>query len=187
METLSFTRHIVIAAICVALNVGLGKVSNVVGLPFAMDTVGTILAAALLPPVLTPFVAGLSSVAASIVIHPAFLFYAGTQIVIALLAILFIRLRFFSTPWKAGIAGLVIGIASAIVSAPVTAIVFGGVATPSISAINAVFLAAGQSLWRSVLQGSLIVESLDKIAAGIIVWLTLRRLPQINRAYPAAP
>jgi hypothetical protein len=64
----------------------------------------------------------------------------------------------------------------------VTAIVFGGVATPSISAVNAVFLATGQSLWKSVLQGSLIVESIDKIVAGIIVWLTLRRLPQLKQS-----
>jgi energy-coupling factor transport system substrate-specific component len=187
MDPLNFTRHIVIAAICLALNVGLGKTSNILGLPFAMDTVGTILAAALLPPALTLLVACLSSLAAGIVINPAFLFYVGTQIVIALLAIFFVRQHFFSGPWKAGFAGLILGIASAVVSAPVTAIVFGGVATPSISAVNAVFLAAGESLWKSVLQGSLIVESIDKIVAGIIVWLTLRRLPQLKQSYPTAP
>lgn len=179
METVTLTRNIVVAAICVALNVGLGKVANLLGLPFAMDTIGTILGAAILPVPLVFVAAGLSSLAASVVIHPAFLFYIGTQLVIALLAILLVRRRYFDQPVKAGIAGLVIGIASAVVSAPVTAVVFGGIATPSITALNAVFLAAGESLWKSVIQGALIVESIDKIIAGLLVFMILRRLPHL--------
>lgn len=181
MNSLNLTRNIVIAAVCVALNVGLGKASNILGLPFAMDTVGTILSAALLPPLIVLIVAGLSSLAASIVIHPAFLFYIGTQFVIAVLAIFFVRKNFFDAPLKAGLAGLVIGIASAVASAPVTAVVFGGIATPSITALNAVFMAAGESLWKSVLQGALIVESIDKIVAGLLVWQTLRRMPHLGK------
>ena len=179
MDKLNITRYIVIAAVCIAMNVGLGKVANLLGLPFAMDTIGTIMSAALLPALLVLVVAVLSSIAASLIIHPAFLFFVGTQIVIALLAILFFRKKFFETPIYAGLAGLVIGIASAVVSAPVIAVVFGGVATPSISALSAVFLAAGENLWTSVIQGALIVESIDKIIAGILVYLLLKRLPHL--------
>ena len=180
MDSLNLTRNVIFAAALLALNVGLGKAANMLGLPLAMDTVGTILAAALLrwPWVLA--VACLSSVLASIVIHPAFLFFMGTQIAIALAAMLLMRLHGFAGPVKAVIAGLIIGIVSAVVSAPVTAIVFGGIATPSITALNAVFLAAGNSLWKSVLQGALLVESIDKMIAGLIVWLTLRRLPHLT-------
>ena len=177
MRNLSNTRWLVITAICIALNVGLGKVSNLLGLPLAMDTVGTILSAVLVPWPFTLLVAILSSLAASLVIHPAFLFYIGTQLTIAVLALLFVRAGLFHSWMKAIFAGLVIGIASAVVSAPVTAVVFGGIATPSITALNAVFLAAGESLWKSVLQGALIVESIDKVIAGILVFLAIKRLP----------
>lgn len=174
--SINVTQQTIIAAICIALNVGLGKVSNLMGLPFTMDTVGTILAAALLRWWVVLAVAIASSLIASLVIHPAFLFYVGTQIVIAIVSLALFRLGMFSTFVKSALAGLIIGISSAVASAPVTAVVFGGVAVPSITALNAVFLASGASLWQSVIQGALIVESLDKIAAGIVVFFLLTRI-----------
>jgi energy-coupling factor transport system substrate-specific component len=159
------------------LNVGLGKVSNLLALPFTMDTIGTILGAAILPWPFLLVVAVLSSIVASVVITPAFIFYIGTQITIALVALALLAMGMFKSLPRAALAGLLIGVCSAIVSAPVTVSVFGGIAVPSISALNAVFLASGQSLWASVLSGSIIVESIDKMAAGIIAWYALRRLP----------
>ena len=163
-------------AVCVALNVGLGKVANLVGIPLTMDTIGTILAAALLPWYLTVLVGLLSSAASAIVIHPAFALYAGTQVAIALVAYALVRSGGFRNLWLAALSGLALGIVSAIVSAPVTAIVFGGVSVPSLTAINAVLLASGVSLWRSVLTGALIVESLDKVFAGILAYHIVRRV-----------
>lgn len=177
MSRVSTTQRIIVAAICVALNVGLGKVSNLLALPVTMDTIGTILGAALLPWPLAILVGAISSVIASVVIHPAFLFYAGTQVAIAITAIVLFRLGVFRNVVTGALGGLAIGIVSAVVSAPVTAMVFGGVSVPSLTALNALFLASGKSLWESVLRGALIVESLDKVAAGIVVSLILHRLP----------
>lgn len=173
----SIQRYFVMSAICVALNVGLGKVSNLLSLPFTMDTVGTVLGAAILPWPFLLLAAALSSIVASVLIQPAFMFFTGTQIAIAIVARLLLSVGMFKTLPKAALAGFLIGVCSAIVSAPVIAIVFGGIAVPSISALNAVFLASGHSLWVSVLSGSLIVESIDKIAAGVIAWYAVRRLP----------
>lgn len=183
-RALATTRIVTLAATCLALNVGLAKVSNLLLLPFTFDTIGTILAAALLRWPMALLVAVLSSVVGSLIIHPAFVYYAGTQVVICFVAIVAMRYGLFERAWKSLLAGLGIGVASAIVSAPVTAIVFGGVAVPSISALNAVFLASGKSLWESVITGSLIVESIDKTVAGIVTYLVLKRLPARVRETP---
>lgn len=183
----AYARLCALGATCLALNVGLAKVSNLLSLPFTFDTVGTILGAALLPLWAALMVAALSSVAGSLIIHPAFLFYVGTQIVICLAAWLAVRRLWFSGPWRAVLSGLAIGVLSAAVSSPVTAIVFQGVSVPSITALNVVFLTAGQSLWKSVLSGSLIVESIDKSVAGLMVWLILGRLPQHMTSQEPAP
>jgi hypothetical protein len=45
---------------------------------------------------------------------------------------------------------------------------------PSITALNVVFLASGQTLWESVISGALIVESIDKSFAGFVAWLLMR-------------
>lgn len=176
-NSLFIQKYIIKCAICIALNVGLGKVSNLLSLPFSMDTVGTILGAAILPWLFLIIAAVFSSILESIIIQPAFIFFVGTQIAIAVVARIFISIGMFRNPYSSVLAGLLIGICSAIVSAPVIAIVFGGVAVPSISALNAVFLASGKSLWVSVLSGALIVESIDKIVASVIAWYALQRLP----------
>ena len=170
------SERVLVAVVCVALNVGLGKVSNILALPVTMDTVGTLLAAAILPWYAALLVGVASSLLGSVVIHPAFLFYIGTQIAIALVAVGLVQARAFNRPLTAAAAGLLIGIVSAVASAPVTAVVFGGVSVPSLTALNALFLASGQSLWQSVIKGAIIVESLDKVAAGLIVWSLLRRI-----------
>jgi len=176
-----YQKQLIFISVCIALNIGLGKVSNLLSLPFTMDTIGTILSAALLPWPLVITVGALSSIIASMVIHPAFLFYIGTQIVIGLVASILVKSQLFKTIPKSIISGLIIGIASAVVSAPVTAIVFGGVSVPGLTALNVLFLASGKSLWTSVISGSLIVESIDKVAASIVSCLAIKRLSGNNQ------
>lgn len=173
---INYQKWVIYSALCIALNVGLGKVSNLLALPFTMDTIGTIIGATILPWYLTIVVASVSSIVASILINPVFIYYIGTQVVIALASLLFVKLKMFSSLPKAVVSGICIGICSAIASAPVTAIVFGGVAVPSITALNALFLASGASLWTSVVSGALIVESIDKLVASIIAWNTIKRV-----------
>jgi energy-coupling factor transport system substrate-specific component len=171
-----FARNLSLTAVCLALNVGLGKVSSILSLPFSMDTIGTIIGAFILPWYYLLFTAAMSSVVASVMINPIYIYYIGTQLVLGLVALPLVKANMFSKLYKAIVSGFVLGIVSAIVSAPVTALVFGGISVPSITALNALFLASGKSLWESVIRGSLIVESIDKVVGGIFVWFIARRL-----------
>ena len=171
-----FARNASLTAVCLALNVGLGKISSIFSLPFTMDTVGTILAAFLLPWHFVLLAAAMSSIVASVVINPVYIYYIGTQVALGLIAFPLVKVQMFNKLYKAIISGFILGIVSAIVSAPITALVFGGVSVPSITALNALFLASGKSLWESVIRGSLIVESIDKVAGGIFIWFLARRL-----------
>lgn len=170
-------RNATLVAACLALNVGLGKAANLLSLPFASDTFGTMLAAVLVPWPFVFVVAIGSSIMGGLLINPLFPFYAGTQIAIALAALLANRLRTFRRPLWALVTGFLIGVLSAVVSAPVTAILFKGVAVPSITAVNILLLSSGYSLWESVISGALIVETFDKTLAGLLVYLVISRLP----------
>lgn len=167
-----------LAATCLAINVGLGKIANILLLPFAFDTAGTMLAAVLLPWPYCLAVAAASSLIGGFFISPVFPFYIGTQITIAVAAIFSFKFGGFNTPVRAIGTGFIIGVLSAVVSSPVTAIVFKGVAVPSITAINVLLLSSGKSLIESVITGALIVETIDKMIAGLLVHLVIRRLPQ---------
>lgn len=178
-------RAIAIASACLALNLVLGKTAAVLSLPVYLDSVGTILAAALLPPRYALAAAALTSFVGGLLIHPAFPFYLGTQLVICALAIAAVRRRLFGRWWTAALVGLAIGLCAAVVSAPVTVIVFGGVTLSGATAINAVLMAAGQRIWQAVIAGSTLVEAIDKPSAAILAWLALRRLPA--RLVPRSP
>jgi energy-coupling factor transport system substrate-specific component len=122
-------------------------------------------------------VGAIAALLGAVVINPVYAFYTGTQIAIALTAILMMRLVSFRTIWHASFTGLVIAIVAAVVSAPVTVLVFGGVTVPGATAINAVLIAAGENLWKAVLTGSLVTEMIDKTAASAIAWVLISRLP----------
>ncbi len=171
-------RAVVFSAVCIALNVGLNKIAMVLQLPVFMDTVGTVLSGAMVPPGYSILVGIVSNLIGGVVTHPSIPFYIGTQVVVSLMSIFGFRRGWFDTLPAAIGLGLAIGIVTAIVSAPVTALVFGGVTEPGATALNAVLLAAGQDLWTSVLSGTLVVSSVDKVIASVIVWALLRRMPE---------
>lgn len=177
-------RKAFVAASCLALNLSLAKAAALVSLPVYLDCVGTILAAALLPGWLAIAVAAATSLLGAVVINPYFAAYVGTQIVIASLALLSFRLNLFRSWWTAILAGFLIAACAAIVSAPVTVLLFGGVTLSGTTAINAVLIASGQGIWKSVITGGLFIESLDKPTAALLAWLTLRRLPSSLRLKP---
>jgi energy-coupling factor transport system substrate-specific component len=176
-NSLNLTRISVLSAVCVALNIGLNKIAVVLALPVFMDTIGTILSAALVPLPFAVLVGVVSNLIGGVITHPAIPFYIGTQAVIALMAVFAFRRGWFHRLPSALLVGLIIGIVSAIVSAPITVIVFGGITAPGATAINAVLMAAGQNIWTAVLSGTLIISSVDKVIAAGIVWLLLQRLP----------
>jgi energy-coupling factor transport system substrate-specific component len=176
------SRWLAIAAACVALDLVAGKVANLLSLPIYLDTIGTVVAAFLLPSWLAVVVGASAAMLGAVVINPVYAFYVGTQIAIALTSVLMIRFVSFRTIWHAGLMGLAIAIVAAVVSAPVTVLVFGGVTVPGATAINAVLIAAGVNLWKAVLTGSLVTETIDKIAAAIIAWILISRLPSRLRS-----
>lgn len=177
MRTKIDLRVASLAGVLLALNIGLAKVAALLTLPLFLDSVGTILAGALLPPWYVVGVAVSTSLLGGLVIHPAYPFYACTQVAIALLALVAFRKGLLRKVWTSLLTGALIGLVAAVVSAPVTAVVFGGVTLGGATAINAVLLAAGQNLWKAVIAGSLFVEMLDKPIAALVAHLALKRLP----------
>jgi energy-coupling factor transport system substrate-specific component len=142
-----------------------------------LDSIATILAGALLPWPYAVLVGVSTSLVAGILIHPAYPYYAGTQAAIAILSVLLLRMGAYKRPFTAVLSGGAIAIVAAIVSAPVTVLVFGGVTLSSTTAINAILIASGQTVWKSVIGGSLVIESIDKIAASTLAWFVLKRIP----------
>jgi energy-coupling factor transport system substrate-specific component len=162
----------------VALNLTLATIVHALKLPLYVDAVGTI-AVTLLSGLRAGILTGvLSFVIGGIVLDPVLPWFACTQIAIAAYTHVLGKRGWFRSIPRTVIAGMGLGIVAGVVSAPVIAILFGGITGAGTSLIVAFLLKSGQGLYKSVLLSGLASEPLDKaIQAFLAVWL-LRGMPK---------
>jgi hypothetical protein len=92
-------------------------------------------------------------------------------------------------------AGLVTGIAAAIVSAPIAAVVYGGVTGGGTDALVAAFRAGGDSLYQATLKQGLLSDPMDKMITSFVVFFIIgslsrrfvARFPNGEKAIEGAP
>jgi energy-coupling factor transport system substrate-specific component len=161
----------------VAVNLGMGQLVALLKIPLYLDSLGTVIVAALcgiLPAMITGAIANLL---ASAVFSPAMMFFIPTVIVIAILAGLFTKRGFLTSWWKAVIAGIVVGICAAIVSAPISAYLFGGITLGGTDFLVLYFRATGQELLRAVLYQGLASDPVDKGITFLLAYVILSKMP----------
>src|SRR5882757_6910417 len=192
------TPRLVAIALCAALNFAIGNIVYLVKLPIYLDSIGTILCALLIFPdrmaaIACAFTAGLIGVILSgLVINPFLPWFIFSVLTIALVSALLTGratttfraqplepLPFFG---KVIVYGIITGIASAIVSAPVVVYLFGGVTGSGSAFVVAFFL-------NSALFAGLTTEPIDKTLQVLLAALLYRATPRefIAMLRPAQP
>jgi hypothetical protein len=78
----------------------------------------------------------------------------------------------------AGIVGLLTGILAAVLSAPMAAIVFGGVTGAGTDLLVAAFRASGAGILESTLAQGVTSDPFDKMTSFLLVWLIVQSLPR---------
>lgn len=179
------TFQLVFLAFCASLNVGIGAIVGIVKLPIYLDSIGTFIAAALGGWLYGSIVGVLAVVIAAVAITPTAPAYAGTAIVIALCVSILVRYKFLKSLPITIVGGLIVGIFTAIVSAPVTTYLYGGVSLAGADALTAFFKAMGNTLIESVILGGLATDPIDKLVTSLIALSLLRALPK--RLYQRFP
>ena len=197
------TPRLVAIALCAALNFAIGNIVYLVKLPIYLDSIGTILCALLIFPdrraaFICASIAGFIGVILSgLVINPFLPWFTFTMLAIALVSALLtgratetFRARPLPVPpfvAKVVICGVITGIASAVVSAPVVVYLFGGVTGSGTAFVIAFFLKAGQQLLNSALLSGLTTEPIDKTLQVLLAALLYRATPRKFIAMLAAP
>lgn len=78
----------------------------------------------------------------------------------------------------AGLAGIATGIVAAIISAPISAYLFGGVSGSGTDMLVAAFRASGQNILTSVFAQGVVSDPFDKMASYMMVWAIINLLPK---------
>jgi energy-coupling factor transport system substrate-specific component len=74
------------------------------------------------------------------------------------------------------VGGVLTGIAAAIVSAPISAFVYGGVMGSGTDLLVALFQATGANILQATLGQGLVSDPFDKFISFVVVWVILRGL-----------
>lgn len=173
-------RTIAIIPIALVLNIVVGQIIGSSGIPLYIDSVGTILVAALAGPIAGLATGTLSSVVWGL-LNPMALPFAAVSAATGFLSGWAIQKGAFTKIWKVIVSGAIIGIICGMLAAPVAAFVYGGTAGVGTGALTSLFREFGNSLIASVTMQSLISDPLDKAVVFLIVWAAVKSLPKRTR------
>ncbi len=156
-------------------------------LPLYLDSIGTVLVAALCGPFAAALTGIVSDLVAGALLSPTNAPFAITAAVIGLVAGGLARAGVFrNSPEphsimknvsKVVVAGVLVGVISATVSTPIAAYLFNGLTGGGTDLVVAFFEAHGFSILLSTWLQSLSVDPYDKLITFILVALVVRNLP----------
>ncbi len=172
-------RQIALMGMLVALNVSVGGIVHVIKLPIFLDAIGTIMATLILGLFPGIIVGVLSFILASVLINPVYIWFIGTQAVIAIY-IYFVASHFAGfksigrvIPW-----GIGLGVVAGVVSAPVIVLVFGGVSGSGRDLITAGLISTGQQIYKAVILSGAASEPVDKVLQCVAAFYVIKSLPK---------
>lgn len=171
------SRTIAVIPLALVLNIVVGQIVGSVGIPLYLDSVGTVLMAALTGPIGGLATGALSSVVWGL-FNPAALPFAAVSAATGAISGWMIGKGAFRNVVTAILSGAVLGIVCGMLAAPVAAFVYGGTAGVGTGAIVSAFREMGNSLLQSVTLQSFISDPLDKALVMFLVWATIKALPR---------
>jgi energy-coupling factor transport system substrate-specific component len=191
IQSQTFGLLVPVAALSIALNVGLGTIINVLKAPIYLDAIGTIVFAFFVQGTglrgfgWSALVGAASFAIGAILFNPVLIWFVPTQVAIAAYAYFVagpllrsafgheaIGLRSYALII---VLGLLLGVVAGTVSAPIIAYLFGGITGAGASVITALLLKSGETLFTSVLLSGIASEPIDKLIQ-LALAVTLVRL-----------
>lgn len=171
-------RTLGLIPIAMIINSVVGEIVGSIGLPLYLDTIGTVLVAALAGPVAGMTTGALNNVVWGLLNPAALPFAAGAALVGYLSGVFIHRFHAFKNLGTVVLYGLLLGLVGGMVAAPVAAFVYGGTAGVGTGALVSLFREMGGSLIASVTTQAFISDPVDKILVMLIAYATVKALPK---------
>lgn len=180
-------KILVLIALCIAMNIGLGQIASTLKLPIFLDSIGTILAALLLGPWVGMITGLCTNLLWGLISGPVAAAFAPVAMVIGLVAGLLAGKGLFRTLPGAVFSGVVITFFVTLVATPIRTYLFGGVTGSGADFVVAYLNAVGKNLLESVAWTVMGTNLVDKVASAMIAWAIVKRLPErIKTLFPDA-
>lgn len=183
------TLTLALIPVAIAINIAIGQlVYGVLKIPFLyLDSIGTVLVGLLAGPLAGLVTGALSNLIWGLLGNPSYVPFFYVAAVIGLLAGLFSTLGWARKIWLWLLGGLITGFVAAVLSAPTSAIVFGGVTGAGTDLLVAAFRASGANIIQATFGQGIVSDPVDKFASYLVVWLIVVALPvRFKARFPQA-
>lgn len=177
---------LVFVPVGIGINVIGGLLASSLKLPVFLDTIGTILSAAILGPWYGALTGGLTNVIMSLQ-NPADMWFAIVNIAVGLI-VGFISMKFGFTKWLVVlIAGAIIAVVAPIIGTFIATYVYGGLTGGGIDILVAGLMKGGSSVFAAAFIPRIGSNLVDKIVSVFIVLGIIVALPKTMRGFANGP
>jgi energy-coupling factor transport system substrate-specific component len=166
----------VLIPVAIAINVVMGQIVALLKLPVYLDSIGTMLVAALCGPWAGALTGTLSNIIWGLAIDPNAFPWWPVAFFIGLVTGFCARAGLFKNWWKVAITGFLVALTAAIVSTPIAVYLYGGITASGSSFITAYLLQTGQGIVQAVLSTGFLVEPVDKISTALLAFAIIQGL-----------
>ena len=178
----SFTKELstvtlVLIPVAIAINIVIGQIVVLLRLPVFLDSIGTMLVAAVAGPLAGALTGTLSNLIWAL-LDPLLLPWWPVGLAIGLVTGFCAKAGLFKTWWKVILTGFLVALTAAIVSTPIAVYLYGGITASGSSFITAYLLQTGRDLIPAVLSTNFLVEPVDKITTALLAFAILGGLSQ---------
>src|SRR5215207_11745543 len=166
----------VLIPVAIAINIAVGQIVVLLKLPVFLDSIGTVLVAALCGPCAGALTGALSNIIWGVAVDPNALPWWPVAFFIGLVAGFCANAGLFKSWWKVVVTGFLVALTAATVSTPIGVYLFGGITASGSSFITAYLLQTGQGVLQAVFSTNFLVEPVDKITTAMLAFAIVQGL-----------
>lgn len=177
---------LVFVPVGIGVNIVGGMLASSLKLPVFLDTIGTILAAAILGPWWGALTGGLTNIIMALQ-NPMDMWFAIVNIAVGLI-VGFISMKFGFTKWLVVlVTGLIIAVVAPVIGTVIATYVYGGLTGGGIDIFTAGLMKAGQEVFVAAFIPRVGSNLVDKLLSVFVVWGVILALPATLKGYAAGP
>lgn len=162
--------------ICVAMNIVLGIITSALGIPLYLDTLGTVLSAALIGPVPGIIVGALSNIITGLMYSVSDIPFCLVNMAVGLIVGLVAK-KFKFTVVSAVITGLVLSFVCPAIGTPIGIYVYGGLNGSASDVLVMSLVQAGKDIFQASFLRNVASNLIDKVGTCIVGWALIKAMP----------
>lgn len=162
--------------ICVAMNIVLGIITSAMGIPLYLDTLGTVLSAAIIGPVPGVIVGALSNIITGLMYSVSDIPFCLVNMAVGLIVGLVAK-KFKFTIVSAVITGLVLSFVCPAIGTPIGIYVYGGLNGSASDVLVMSLVQAGKDIFQASFLRNVASNLIDKVGTCVVGWALIKAMP----------